>query len=65
MKSINHPNVVNLIDVMVSKTAVYLVLELVTGGELFAKLGTPVYAVHLLGKYDLMCTATSSQRRLL
>lgn len=41
MKSISHPNVVNLLDVMVSKTNIYLVLELVSGGELFAKLGTP------------------------
>ena len=40
MKSINHPNVVNLLDVMVSKTTIYLVLELVSGGELFAKLGS-------------------------
>lgn len=40
MKSISHPNVVNLLDVMVSKTNIYLVLELVSGGELFAKLGT-------------------------
>ena len=36
---IHHQNIVNLKDVMVSKTKIYIVLELVSGGELFYKLG--------------------------
>lgn len=39
MRLIKHPNIVNLIDVLVSKTKVYIVSELAMGGELFYKLG--------------------------
>jgi serine/threonine protein kinase len=35
MKRIEHRNVVRLIEVLASKTKVFIVLELVTGGELF------------------------------
>lgn len=35
-----HPNVVNLREVLASKTHVYMVLELVTGGELFDRIAT-------------------------
>lgn len=35
MKLVRHPNVVNLIEVLASKTTIFIVLELVTGGELF------------------------------
>ncbi|KAL9229026.1 hypothetical protein vseg_004544 [Gypsophila vaccaria] len=35
MKVIKHPNVVKLHEVMASKTKIYMVLELVDGGELF------------------------------
>ncbi|KAH9604459.1 hypothetical protein KSS87_016526 [Heliosperma pusillum] len=35
MKVIKHPNVVQLHEVMASKTKIYMVLELVDGGELF------------------------------
>lgn len=35
MKLIKHPNVVRIHEVMGSKTKVYIVLEYVTGGELF------------------------------
>lgn len=35
MKVIKHPNVVKLHEVMASKTKIYIVLELVDGGELF------------------------------
>ncbi|XP_042026911.1 CBL-interacting serine/threonine-protein kinase 9-like [Salvia splendens] len=35
MKLIKHPNVVNLVEVMASKTKIYIVLEYVDGGELF------------------------------
>ncbi|PWA60912.1 protein kinase, ATP binding site [Artemisia annua] len=35
MKLIKHPNVLNLFEVMASKTKIYIVLEYVDGGELF------------------------------
>ncbi|KAG1365522.1 CBL-interacting protein kinase 32 [Cocos nucifera] len=38
MKLIKHPNVVRLYEVMGSKTKIFLVLEYVTGGELFDKI---------------------------
>ncbi|CAL5195897.1 unnamed protein product [Lathyrus oleraceus] len=40
MKMINHPNVVKIFEVMASKTKIYIVLELVNGGELFDKIAT-------------------------
>lgn len=36
LKELNHPNVVNLIEVIASKDKVYLVMEYVSGGDLFA-----------------------------
>ncbi|MCO5568403.1 hypothetical protein L7F22_022102 [Adiantum nelumboides] len=38
MKLVKHPNVVQLYEVMASKTKIYFVLEYVTGGELFNKI---------------------------
>eukprot|EP00899_Mesostigma_viride_P003273 jgi/Mesvir1/12947/Mv05962-RA.1 len=38
MKVIRHPCVVQLLEVLASRTKVYMVLELVTGGELFDKI---------------------------
>ncbi|KAL0732208.1 hypothetical protein Bca4012_008417 [Brassica carinata] len=38
MKLIKHPNVVEIMEVMASKTKIYIVLELVNGGELFDKI---------------------------
>ncbi|KAI5065327.1 hypothetical protein GOP47_0020022 [Adiantum capillus-veneris] len=38
MKLIKHPNVVQLYEILASKTKVYIVLEYVTGGELFNKI---------------------------
>ncbi|MCL7047044.1 hypothetical protein MKW94_022388, partial [Papaver nudicaule] len=38
MKLVRHPNVVRLFEVMASKSKVYIVLEFVTGGELFDKI---------------------------
>ncbi|KAL9266737.1 CBL-interacting protein kinase 32-like protein [Drosera capensis] len=38
MKRIKHPNVVRLLEVMGSKTKIFIVLEYVTGGELFDKI---------------------------
>ncbi|XP_056169140.1 CBL-interacting serine/threonine-protein kinase 3-like isoform X1 [Syzygium oleosum] len=38
MKLIKHPHVVRLLEVMGSKTKIFIVLEFVTGGELFDKI---------------------------
>ncbi|KAG2398810.1 CBL-interacting serine/threonine-protein [Vigna angularis] len=38
MKLIRHPNVIRMHEVMASKTKIYIVLEFVTGGELFDKI---------------------------
>ena len=38
MKMIRHPNVVKLHEVLASRTKIFIVLELVTGGELFDKI---------------------------
>eukprot|EP00252_Welwitschia_mirabilis_P021840 TRINITY_DN571_c0_g1_i4.p1 TRINITY_DN571_c0_g1~~TRINITY_DN571_c0_g1_i4.p1 ORF type:complete len:458 (-),score=108.57 TRINITY_DN571_c0_g1_i4:503-1876(-) len=38
MKLIKHPNVIQLYEVMASKTKIYLVMEFVSGGELFDKI---------------------------
>ncbi|KAG6620637.1 hypothetical protein I3842_Q058100 [Carya illinoinensis] len=35
MKLIRHPNVIRMYEAMASKTKIYIVLEFVTGGELF------------------------------
>ncbi|XP_028759212.1 CBL-interacting serine/threonine-protein kinase 23 [Neltuma alba] len=40
MKLIRHPNVIRLYEVMASKTKIYIVLEFVTGGELFDKIAS-------------------------
>ncbi|XP_059668780.1 CBL-interacting serine/threonine-protein kinase 23-like isoform X2 [Cornus florida] len=40
MKLIRHPNVIRMYEVMASKTKIYIVLEFVTGGELFDKIST-------------------------
>ncbi|KAF5810740.1 putative protein kinase CAMK-CAMKL-CHK1 family [Helianthus annuus] len=40
MKLIRHPNVIRMFEVMASKTKIYIVLEFVTGGELFDKVAT-------------------------
>lgn len=38
MRRLRHPHIVRLIEVLASRSAVYLVLELARGGELFARL---------------------------
>ncbi|CAA2985334.1 CBL-interacting serine threonine- kinase 23-like [Olea europaea subsp. europaea] len=40
MKLIRHPNVIRMYEVMASKTKIYIVMEFVTGGELFDKIAT-------------------------
>ncbi|GMI89301.1 SNF1-RELATED PROTEIN KINASE 3.14, SOS3-interacting protein 3, CBL-INTERACTING PROTEIN KINASE 6 [Hibiscus trionum] len=37
MKMVKHPNIVELLEVMASKTKIYFAMELVRGGELFSK----------------------------
>ncbi|KAL0315878.1 UNVERIFIED_CONTAM: CBL-interacting serine/threonine-protein kinase [Sesamum radiatum] len=38
MKMMHHPNIVELHEVMASKTKIYFAMEFVRGGELFAKI---------------------------
>lgn len=38
MKLVRHPHVVQLKEVLASRTKIFIVLELVTGGELFDKI---------------------------
>ncbi|XP_062096674.1 CBL-interacting serine/threonine-protein kinase 23 isoform X1 [Humulus lupulus] len=40
MKLIRHPNVIRMYEVMASKTKIYIVMEFVTGGELFDKIAS-------------------------
>ena len=40
MKMISHPNVVELIEVLASKTKIYIVLELIEGGELWEQISS-------------------------
>ena len=35
---VNHPNIVKLIEVLASKTKIYLVLEYIDGGELWNRI---------------------------
>ncbi|GAA0165250.1 hypothetical protein LIER_39943 [Lithospermum erythrorhizon] len=37
MKMVKHPNIVNLHEVLASKTKIYFAMDLIRGGELFAK----------------------------
>ena len=59
LKHLRHPNVVDLKQVMASKTKIYMVMELVAGGELFDKVvgdgpmpvsGSVVRAAYLTGR---------------
>lgn len=38
MKMVKHPNIVKLYEVLASRTKIFIVLELITGGELFDKI---------------------------
>lgn len=40
MKMIDHPSIVKLYEVLSSERKIFMVMELVTGGELLSKLGT-------------------------
>lgn len=35
---IEHPNIVKLVEVLANKTKIFIVLELITGGDLFDKI---------------------------
>lgn len=39
MKLIKHPSIIELVEVLASEQKIFIVLELVTGGELFDKIG--------------------------
>ncbi|TXG61246.1 hypothetical protein EZV62_012609 [Acer yangbiense] len=39
MKIVRHPNIVRLHEVLASRTKIYIIIEFVTGGELFDKIG--------------------------
>jgi serine/threonine protein kinase len=38
MKMVKHKNIVGMVEVLASKTKIFIVLELVTGGELFDRI---------------------------
>jgi serine/threonine protein kinase len=40
LKRVRHPHIANLIEVMSSKDKIFMVMELITGGELFDKVAT-------------------------
>ncbi|CAL5410167.1 unnamed protein product [Camellia sinensis] len=56
MKLIRHPNVIRMYEVMASKTKIYIVLEYVTGGELFDKI--------LQNQFHAMSSSQASKGRL-
>jgi serine/threonine protein kinase len=55
MKKISHPNIVNLLDVHITKHSIYLIMDLIRGEELYDKIGksflrtteTRVVTVHM------------------
>ncbi|KAK9681907.1 hypothetical protein RND81_10G035900 [Saponaria officinalis] len=51
MSRLCHPNIVRLFEVMASKTKIYFVLELVKGGELFAKVAKGRFSEDLSRHY--------------
>jgi len=47
MKMIKHKNVVRLIEVLASNSKIYIVLELIRGGDLFDAIKGKAYSFHL------------------
>ena len=57
MRMIRHKHVVQLLDLMQSASKIYMVMELVTGGELFYVLGSlyfPYSSPSHLGRYSFL-----------
>ncbi|XP_019414515.1 PREDICTED: CBL-interacting serine/threonine-protein kinase 1-like [Lupinus angustifolius] len=50
LKVLKHPNVVRLYEVLASKTKIYMVLEYVTGGELFEKIRSKGKLTETIGR---------------
>ena len=65
LKHLRHPNVVDLKQVMASKTKIYMVMELVAGGELFDKVvgdgPMPVSGAWVWAAYRLACAVAAHQ----
>jgi len=51
MRRLNHPHIVKLYEVLASKTKIYFVMELVKGGELFAKVAKARFTEDLSRRY--------------
>ncbi|KAL3616234.1 hypothetical protein CASFOL_039624 [Castilleja foliolosa] len=51
MRHLRHPNIVKLIEVLATKAKIYLILEFVKGGELFAKVAEGRFTEDLARKY--------------
>ncbi|KVH88975.1 Calcium/calmodulin-dependent/calcium-dependent protein kinase [Cynara cardunculus var. scolymus] len=51
MRLVHHPNVIQLKKVMATKTKIFLVMECVRGGELFAKVAKERLKEDLARKY--------------
>ena len=62
MKAINHPHVVNLIEVFASTHKIFLVMEWVAGGELFDKIGMLLMKIWI-GKGAPVLTLLISRRQ--
>lgn len=41
LRMVDHPNIVKLIEVLASKSKIYVVLEYIRGGDLFDKIRSP------------------------
>lgn len=54
MKLVRHPYVVQLREVLASSSKIFLVCELITGGELFDKI-VEKQVIHALHKGKLLC----------
>lgn len=59
LKQLHHPNIVDLKEVMASKESIFLVMELVPGGELFDRIlldgamkVTPFAIAHVASLYE-------------
>jgi serine/threonine protein kinase len=53
MKMVKHPNIVQLLEVMASKTKIYIVMEYAKGGELFDKIVSPPPYLLLFSSLDI------------